>query len=73
MRKRICILTLGMLLLFTGVPLSAVPQWKTLTNSTDLPEDFCSAWQKGDVMLSFGSHLQDPASHRQGVRPVRRI
>lgn len=57
MKLRIWLLILGMTLFTLGSPLTAAPQWKTLDDSSDLPEDFCSSWKKGDLMITFGSNL----------------
>lgn len=49
-------LAAGSALILLVVTLWGAPQWKTLESADDLPEAFCSTWEKGDHLITFGRH-----------------
>lgn len=57
MKRMRGLLAAGSAVILLTATLLGTPQWKVLEEADDLPEAFCSTWQEGDYLITFGRHM----------------
>jgi len=57
MKRKRGLLAAGSAVILLTATLLGTPQWKVLEEADDLSEAFCSTWQEGDYLVTFGRHM----------------